>query len=134
MQAPAPRLLLQKNSIMSYYFRPLHMNALSSALRSHRMLGPLRMPKNNKKGKAATAKVAEDFDDMLAEFREADLTNPAASSSAHTTNSNSRSSSSSSSTSTSASRAIHPSGAGVGETMPEEDMIQAAIRGDVKQM
>jgi ankyrin repeat protein len=86
------------------------------------------MPKDKKKGKAATAKATEDFDDMLAEFRAADLTSPAVSPST------SSSSSSSSNISTLSARALHPSGAGVGKTIPEEDMINAAIRGDVKQM
>jgi hypothetical protein len=89
------------------------------------------MPKDNNKGKAATAKAAEDFDDMLAEFRAADLTNPAASPGTSTSTGSSSSSRSSGSTTSSV---LPLSGTAVGRNVSEKDIMQAAIRGDVKQM
>jgi hypothetical protein len=88
------------------------------------------MPKNNKKGKVATAKVAEDFDDMLDEFRAADRINPAANPSAPASSSSNCSSSSSSISSS----VLPPSGPPIGRTIPEEDITQAVLRGDLEQL
>jgi ankyrin repeat protein len=82
------------------------------------------MPKNNKKGKAATAKADKDFGDMLDEFRTADMTNPAISPSTPTTTSSSSISSS----------VLSPSVPAIERTVLEVDMVQAVIRGDMKQL
>jgi ankyrin repeat protein len=88
------------------------------------------MPKNDKKGKAATAKTADDFDDMLAELRTADLINPATSRSPPTSSSSNRNRINSSI----ASSVLPFSGPAIGMNVSEMDMIQAAIRGNVRQL
>jgi hypothetical protein len=101
--------------------------------------------KNNQKGKrseieAATAQTADAFDDMLAEFRAADLAIPAAtttviatttaSATTSTTNTNTPSSSSFSSSSSSTPNATRPE-----EMSVSDDMILAACaRGDITQL
>jgi hypothetical protein len=101
---------------------------LCSAFRFHRTLAPLRTPKDDKKGKAATAKAADDFDDMLAELRIADLINSATSRSPPTSSSSNRNRSNSSI----ASSVLPLSGPAIGVNVSEMDMIQTAIRGNVR--
>jgi ankyrin repeat protein len=114
---------------LSAHLMPLRFYTFSSAFRAHRTLVPSRMPKNNKNGKMATAKAAEDFDNMLSEFRTADLANPAASPRNFTTTSYR-----SSSGSIKASSVLSSSGPAIKRTISEEDIIQAVLYGDLKQL
>jgi hypothetical protein len=100
----------------------------------------LRMPKNNQKGKRreATATSDDDFDDMLAELRAADLTALAANTSSSSSNSSSSSSSSSASTTansiTNTIVASTASSTAKAIEVPEERIIEAIRRDDIAQL
>jgi hypothetical protein len=102
--------------------------------------------KNNNKGKrleveAATAESADDFDDMLAEYRAADLAIPAAATSNSTTRTTTSATTSTTtlSSSSSSSSSSSPNSSRPEETRVSEDMIIdacqrkhfALLRGDV---
>jgi hypothetical protein len=100
---------------------------------------PTRSKKSEGKGKGkAVAGTDEDFDDMLAELRAADITPEAATSSGPSASSSDRSasssSSSSSSTSTSSSSIANQASAATAEEVSEEALVQACARGDLSQL
>jgi hypothetical protein len=95
------------------------------------------MTKQNKKSKgkgtkveAAAAGADDDFDDMLAELRAADVTTEAATS----VNRSTSSSKSSSSTSTTSSSTTNRASAAMAQEVSEEALMRACVRGDVSQL
>jgi ankyrin repeat protein len=89
---------------------------------------------NEKKVVVAVAGADDDFDDMLAELRAADITADVATSTSTSSSASSTSSSSSSSTSTSSSNSFNRASAAKADEVSEEALMQACVRGEVSQL